>query len=58
MMKIKRNEARMKAFASFNDAPAKTAGEKMRELEAELERESLKQLELSKQITANQVNGA
>ena len=52
MMKQKRNEARMKAFASFNEQGAgKTSGDKMRELEAELEKERLKQLELSKQVT-------
>jgi hypothetical protein len=42
MMKQKRNETRMKAFASFNEQGAgKTSGDKMRELEAELEKERL-----------------
>ena len=43
MMKHKRNEARMKAFASFNHQGAgKTSGDKMRELEAEIDAERLK----------------
>lgn len=59
MMKQKRNETRMKAFASFNEQGAgKTSGDKMRELEAELEKERLVQLELSKQVTVYQEQGA
>ena len=58
-MKAKRNEARMKAFASFNEqGGGKTSGDKMRELEAELEAERLKQMELSKQVTVYQEQGA
>lgn len=42
-MKQKRNEARMKAFASFNEqGGGKTSGDKMRELEEEIERERQK----------------
>ena len=49
----------MKAFANFNEQGAgKTSGDKMRELEAELDAERLKQYELSKQVTVYQEQGA